>query len=77
MPLYEYQCEGCGGQYELLVRGTEEIRCPQCHSQRLVRMLSVTAPPISAAGRVERETSWQGCGRPECGQGRCAGLESL
>ncbi len=77
MPLYEYQCQACGGQHELLVRTTEEVRCPQCNSSRLVRLLSVTAPPVTASSRSDRQGEWQGCGRPECGQGRCAGLEGL
>jgi putative FmdB family regulatory protein len=77
MPLYEYRCEACGAEHELLVRASQEVRCPQCDSPRLVRLLSVTAPPVSADARNSRQEAWQGCGRPECGQGRCAGLEGL
>ena len=42
MPLYEYQCNDCESQVELLIRSQEETpECPDCGSTRLMRLLSV------------------------------------
>jgi putative FmdB family regulatory protein len=46
VPIYEFQCEGCGGRFEELV-GTADaaIACPQCGSTRTRRLLSNVSPP--------------------------------
>ena len=41
MPIYEYCCESCGREFEILVMGSgEEVDCPHCQSQKVKRMLS-------------------------------------
>ena len=46
MPIYEYECEGCGERFEELVAaGAESARCPSCGSARTRRLLSGFAPP--------------------------------
>ena len=45
MPLYEYLCQDCDRQSELLVKAGQEPACPQCGSSRLSKMLSVVAAP--------------------------------
>lgn len=76
MPLYEYQCKGCGKTVELL-RTMEEIdkpaRCSECGG-RMGRILSVAggirmgtgrAPGTTCCGRSER------CDSPPCSDGSC------
>jgi putative FmdB family regulatory protein len=44
MPLYEYDCRGCGLRFEALVRGTATPVtpvCPACQGADLERVLSV------------------------------------
>jgi putative FmdB family regulatory protein len=43
MPLYEYECRGCGHRFEALVRGEALPECPECQSQNLERLLSMFA----------------------------------
>ena len=43
MPIYEYACEKCGNEFELLVRGKEKAACPKCKSVKLERKLSLPA----------------------------------
>ncbi|MCA8982285.1 MAG: zinc ribbon domain-containing protein [Planctomycetaceae bacterium] len=43
MPLFEYRCEACDAEFELLVRAAETPRCPQCQSARLSKLLSAPA----------------------------------
>jgi putative FmdB family regulatory protein len=51
MPVYEFECEGCGERFEELapsdVRG---LACPGCGSKRTRRLMS----PVSPAGRQPR-----------------------
>ena len=30
MPIYEYQCQECGEEFEKLIRSPEKIECPEC-----------------------------------------------
>lgn len=71
MPLYEYECKGCGHEFEDLVLGSAKPRCPACDSESLERLLSVfavnrgnevSAPAMAACGS---------CGDPR-GPGACA-----
>jgi putative FmdB family regulatory protein len=84
MPLYEYHCEPCDLSFECLIRSTsDEPRCPGCSSTRVEKQLSVPAMAQTAGGRtaglpVSAGPSGSqsfGCGRPQCGQGMCAGLD--
>lgn len=75
MPLYEYQCEQCQCQFEVLVRGDERAECPQCGGGELNRLISVTARPQGADSSLplcESPVPGSGCGLPQCGNGRCA-----
>lgn len=43
MPIYEYACQKCGNEFELLVRGKEKAACPACKSGDLERKISLPA----------------------------------
>jgi putative FmdB family regulatory protein len=46
MPLYDYVCYDCGHSFEMLRRlkdDDREVRCPECDSERIERMLSTFA----------------------------------
>jgi putative FmdB family regulatory protein len=43
MPIFEYQCRGCGHQFEALVRKTDVPACPSCASTDLEKLLSLPA----------------------------------
>lgn len=78
MPLYEYRCDKCGEDCELLVRHDNDIKCPQCGGKKLERQLSVVASPSinshSSSGRMIN-LPMAGCAKPQCGQGQCMGME--
>ena len=40
MPLYEFDCSGCGHRFEALVRNGAPPSCPACGSDALDRILS-------------------------------------
>lgn len=46
MPIYEFECAGCGGRFEELVAaGATGVACPECGSERTRRLLSEVSPP--------------------------------
>lgn len=71
MPLYEYACETCGEQVELLIRSGDKPACPHCQGTRLIKLLSVVAGHVA---NTKRAPDPGGCGRPQCGSGGCAGM---
>jgi putative FmdB family regulatory protein len=52
MPIYEYECRGCGQRFEHLVRppipAGDNLACPSCQSQDLEKLLSSFA--VSSEG---------------------------
>lgn len=48
MPLFEYRCDDCQHDFEVLVRAGEKPECPTCHSRKLEKLLS--APVARVAG---------------------------
>ncbi len=51
MPIYEYQCDSCGFQRELILKPGETARpvCPSCR-KRMRRVISQTAFILKGAG---------------------------
>ena len=72
MPLYEYACQTCAHQFELLVRSSEAPACPACHGTSLERKLSVFAAHTGAApSRAAAPGPCGTCGDPR-GPGACS-----
>ncbi len=67
MPLYEYACKQCEQTFEALVFNGERVECPECHSHRLERLLSVPArPPETSSLPLSCNPDL-----PPCGPGCC------
>jgi putative FmdB family regulatory protein len=46
MPIYEFECEGCGASFEELVAASAAAApCPECGSERTRRLMSAVSPP--------------------------------
>lgn len=52
MPLYDYHCNGCGQDFELLVRASSTPACPHCASTALDKQVSRVAPAGTSAGLI-------------------------
>src|SRR5262245_45941091 len=52
MPIYEYQCQACGHQFETTQRITEDPLkdCPSCNAPQLQRLISATAFMLKGGG---------------------------
>jgi putative FmdB family regulatory protein len=69
MPIFEYACEKCQAEFELLVRGEQKPACPHCGSEQLNKQLSVPAAHGGSGGlpvSMPPPCGGGGCGRPEC-----------
>jgi putative FmdB family regulatory protein len=76
MPLYEYTCDKCDSEFELLIRSTAETpACPSCGATKVTKQLSVPAAHSSKSSLPVCDTPpGGGCGRPQCGTSGCMGL---
>lgn len=74
MPLYEYECQRCHHQFELLVREQTVLACPSCQSDALEKQLSVFAVGGDAP-KYAATPSPGGCG--SCGDPRGPGACSM
>ncbi|MFO1328030.1 MAG: zinc ribbon domain-containing protein [Rubrivivax sp.] len=72
MPIFEYACEECGHEFELLVRSDTVLECPICQSTQLEKQLSVfaTAETSAAAPMPAMAGPCGSCGHPD-GPGAC------
>ncbi len=74
MPIYEYKCESCGGEYEQIRRMAEAdlgLACPTCESASVKRQLSSFA---TTSGGQSAEPMSGGCGMGACGRGGCGSI---
>ncbi|MDQ7010963.1 MAG: zinc ribbon domain-containing protein [Mariprofundaceae bacterium] len=68
MPIYEYHCQSCGQQFEMLVMQRDEtMYCPACNSERLQKLISA-----HTVGSGMPDTP---CGAPPCSAGACPSCE--
>lgn len=44
MPIYEYDCDVCGEDFELLILRDDQPVCPACESTEVTRRLSLPRP---------------------------------
>ena len=68
MPIYEYRCRECGGDFEKYVAtAATAIACPSCQSDHVMRKLSVFGLKTESAGSVASMPSAGGCCGGGCG----------
>ena len=51
MPLYEYECRGCGQRFEHLTRTDRPAVCPGCSGKDLAKLFSVFAAQSSTPAK--------------------------
>ena len=68
MPMYEYVCMKCEAHFEELVRGEQEVVCPDCGGTKLAKQLS-TFSTIGTAGQTGAFSGGGSCCGGSCGCG--------
>jgi putative FmdB family regulatory protein len=66
MPIYEYVCMTCEAHFEELVRGEQQVSCPECGATRVAKQLSSFAM-VGTAGQTGAFGG--GCCGGSCGCG--------
>jgi len=59
VPIYEYQCQECGEEFEKLVRSissTPEVECPHCGGKKVKKALSLFGTQSSSSGSLSTST---------------------
>jgi putative FmdB family regulatory protein len=75
MPLYEYECTGCGHRFEQLSRSGVKPSCPTCQSEAVTKQLSVFAVSTGGGKDVSFSPGPGACGT--CGDPRGPGACSM
>jgi putative FmdB family regulatory protein len=57
MPIYEYQCQACQHELEVLQKISDEplVECPQCHKPELKKKVSAAAFRLKGGGWYETD----------------------
>jgi putative FmdB family regulatory protein len=57
MPFYEYQCQACGAQVEVLQKITDAPlkKCPECAKSKLVKLISAPVFRLKGSGWYETD----------------------
>jgi putative FmdB family regulatory protein len=66
MPIYEYQCCSCNEEFEKLVFGNKEVKCPKCASKDVKKKLST----FGMSG-VDKPFAGSSSGCSSCSKGSC------
>ena len=59
MPIYAYQCQGCGEHFELLVRSDSTPTCPHCGATALTKCVTAPAAPGKSKALLQRARALQ------------------
>ncbi|NDU91061.1 MAG: zinc ribbon domain-containing protein [Ferrovum sp.] len=54
MPIYDYRCGDCSAIFDVLVRSSTRVCCPQCNSENLDKLVSKPAPRSFTPGIISR-----------------------
>jgi len=71
MPLFEYECRGCGHHFEHLTREDRPPVCPACAGENLQKMFSVFAAQSSTPAKSFAHPSAKGPIGPQNACGHC------
>jgi|SRR5699024_2548855 len=57
MPIYEYRCEACGHELELLQKMADEplLQCPSCGQEQLRKLISAVGFRLKGGGWYETD----------------------
>jgi len=73
MPIFEYECQGCTEEFELLVRTDTPVRCPACGGEKLDKKFSLFASHAARPANLAPpcHSGSHGCDLGRCGSGSC------
>jgi len=69
MPIYEFKCLDCEKYIELLIMNSDEeieLKCPDCNSQELERVLSTTSYSMGSGKGQKVSAQTKSCSAGSC-----------
>lgn len=72
MPIYEYQCDKCGHEFEELVFGDQTPSCPRCGAASTHKLMSCACIHKEGGNSMSAPASSGGGGCAGCSGGNCA-----
>jgi len=69
MPIYEYVCEKCGNEFEILVFKNDEPTCPSCGAENPTKKMSSFGFSVGSkytSSSASSESSCASCGSSNC-----------
>jgi putative FmdB family regulatory protein len=54
MPIFDFHCRKCDHAFEVLVRGSATVACPECGSEEVEKQVSLPSAPGKTAGILAR-----------------------
>jgi putative FmdB family regulatory protein len=70
MPIYEYICENCGNEFEMLVFRSDEPVCPACGDKKPTKKMSSFG--FSVGFKFKSSSAGPGSGCSSCGSSDCS-----
>lgn len=71
MPMYEYICEKCGNEFEMLVFKSDEPLCPSCGNEKPTKKMSSFGFSVGFKYRSSSTVS-SGSGCSNCSSSDCS-----
>jgi putative FmdB family regulatory protein len=66
MPIFEYHCDECDKDFEILVLGNQEISCPGCTGKNVRKLLSTFSHKSEGEFSSTRGSSCSSCAATSC-----------
>ena len=67
MPIYEYNCDKCGHEFEeLVMSASEKISCPACKSRKVKKRMSAASFKSGGSFSSSAGSSCSGCTSTNC-----------
>ena len=73
MPIFEYRCEECGNEFELIVFGGDTPECPSCGDKNPVKKMSTFGFSV---GYKYKSSAGSGSGCAGCSSSNCSSCSS-
>lgn len=75
MPIFEYKCQDCNTQFDVLVKSSssqKEIVCDSCGSTNVKKLLSTFSPSVTHIAKTYDGCADGSCGLPAAPSSPCA-----
>ena len=73
MPIYEYRCDGCGHEMELMQKMSDDPMkdCPVCQESKLKKLISAAGFRLKGSGWYETDFKGSKSGSSSSSSGSC------